>query len=239
MEKKIIVKITPAAVLLAVLVFLAALFLTRGDHRDKQALTIQDTPVIITKIRSLGELTTACYYDEMVLSRTKPNALSSTALGSLAEGLGKDVDDHLVLIAKGTVRAGVDLMDMTEEDVRFVGDTAFIRLPAPQYLDVIVNPSDFEVFAETGKWTHDTRRSNEPAVHGPAAAPDGRGPLWPEVQGLCRRHGCRDRPSRRLGLHLHPLRPPRLLHPHAPACRVNLPFPGSGHRQKNLFRIFV
>ena len=46
-------------------------------------------------------------------------------------------------------------MDMSEEDVRFVGDTAYIRLPAPQYLDVIVNPSDFEVFAETGKWTHE------------------------------------------------------------------------------------
>ena len=137
MEKKIVVKITPAAILLAVLVLLAALFLARGDRRDKQPLTIQDTPVIITKIRSLGELTTACYYDEMVLSRTKPNALSSTALGSLAEG------------------AGVDLMDMTEEDIRFVGDTAYIRLPAPQYLDVIVNPSDFEVFAETGKWTHE------------------------------------------------------------------------------------
>ena len=155
MEKKIVVKITPAAVLLAVLVLLAALFLTRGDGRVKQSLTIDDTPVIITKIHTLGELTTACYYDEMVLSQTKQNAFSSSALGSLAEGLGKDVDDHLVLIAKGTVRAGLNLMDMTEEDIRFVHDTAYIRLPAPQYLDVIVNPSDFEVFAETGKWTHE------------------------------------------------------------------------------------
>ena len=156
MEKKIIVKITPAAVLLAVLLLLAALFLTRGDRRDRHVLTIQDTPVIITKIRSLGELTTACYYDEMVLSQTKQNAFSSSALGSLArEGLGKDVDDHLVLIAKGTVRAGVDLMEMTEQDIRFVGDTAYIRLPAPKYLDVIVNPSGFEVFAETGKWSHE------------------------------------------------------------------------------------
>ena len=156
MEKRIIVKITPAAVVLAVVVLLVALVLSRGDRRDKHALTIQDTPVIITKIRSLGELTTACYYDEMVLSRTKQNAFSSTALGSLArEGLGKDVDDHLVIIAKGTVRAGVDLMDMTEEDIRFVGDTAYIRLPAPQYLDVIVNPSGFEVFAESGKWSHE------------------------------------------------------------------------------------
>ena len=156
MEKKIVVKITPAAVLLAVVLLVGAILLTRGDGRVKRSLTIDDTPVIVTTIRSLGELTTACYYDEMVLSRTKQNAFSSTALGSLArEGLGKDVDDHLVLIAKGTVRAGVDLMDMTEEDIRFVGDTAYIRLPAPQYLDVIVNPSDFEVFAETGKWSHE------------------------------------------------------------------------------------
>ena len=156
MEKKIIVKITPAAVLLAVLLLVGALLLHRGIRQEKRSLSIDATPVIITKIRSLGELTTACYYDEMVLSRTKQNAFSSSALGSLArEGLGKDVDDHLVIIAKGTVRAGVDLMDMTEEDIRFVGDTAYIRLPAPQYLDVIVNPSGFEVFAESGKWSHE------------------------------------------------------------------------------------
>lgn len=156
MEKKIIVKITPAAVLLAILLLVGALLLHRGIRQEKRSLSIDDTPVIITKIRSLGELTTACYYDEMVLSRTKQNAFSSSALGSLArDGLGKDVDDHLVIIAKGTVRAGVDLMDMTEEDIRFVGDTAYIRLPAPQYLDVIVNPSDFEVFAESGKWSHE------------------------------------------------------------------------------------
>jgi hypothetical protein len=156
MEKKIIVKITPAAILLAVLLLVGALLLHRGIRQEKRTLSIDDTPVIITKIRSLGELTTACYYDEMVLSRTKQNAFSSSALGSLArDGLGKDVDDHLVIIAKGTVRAGVDLMDMTEEDIRFVGDTAYIRLPAPQYLDVIVNPSGFEVFAESGKWSHE------------------------------------------------------------------------------------
>jgi len=155
MERKIIVKIMPAAVLLVVLLLVGAFLLHRGIRQEKRPLTIDDTPVIVSKIRSLGELTTACYYDEMVLSRTKPNAFSSSALGSLAEGLGKDVDDHLVIIAKGTVRAGLDLMEMTEEDIRFVGDTAYIRLPAPQYLDVIVNPSDFEVFAETGKWTHE------------------------------------------------------------------------------------
>ena len=156
MEKRITVKITPAAVLLALFVLAAAIVLTRADRREKRGLTIDDTPVIVTKIRSLGELTTACYYDEMVLSQSKQNAFSSSALGSLArDGFGKDVDDHLVIIAKGTVRAGLDLLDMTDEDVRFMGDTAYIRLPAPRYLDVIVNPSDFEVFDESGKWTHE------------------------------------------------------------------------------------
>ena len=156
MEKRITVKVTPAAVLLALIVLAVALVLTLGVRREKRGLTIDDTPVIVNKIRSLGELTTACYYDEMVLSQTKQNAFSSSPLGSLArDGLGKDVDDHLVLIAKGTVRAGLDLMQMTDEDVRFVGDTAYIRLPAPQYLDIIVNPSDYEVFAETGKWSHE------------------------------------------------------------------------------------
>ena len=155
MEKKIIVKITPAAVLLVVLLLVGAFLLHRGVRQEKRPLTIDDTPVIVTKIRSLGQLTTACYYDEMVLTRSKQNSFSASPLGSLArDSFGKDVDDHLVIIAKGTVRAGVDLMDMTEEDIRFAGDTAWIRLPAPQYLDIIVNPSDFEVFAETGKWTH-------------------------------------------------------------------------------------
>ena len=154
-DRKIIVKITPAAVLLVV-ILIAALFFLHGNSRRKRDLTIDDTPVIVTKIRSLGELTTACYYDEIVLTGTKQNVFSSSPLGSIArDGFGKDVDDHLVIIAKGTVRAGIDLMEMTDDRIRFSGDTVFVRLPAPQYLDIIVNPSDFEVFAETGKWTHE------------------------------------------------------------------------------------
>lgn len=143
-------------ILAAVIIIFWLVFPHDGNRRRKQALTIDDTAIIVTKIQTLGELTTACYYDEMVLTRSKPGALASTPLGSLArDGFGKDVDDHLVLIAKGTVRAGVDLLEMGPEDIRFSGDTVFVRLPAPQYLDVIVNPSDFEVFAESGKWTHE------------------------------------------------------------------------------------
>ena len=150
-KRKITLSVSPTLLLLAVLVLAGLVFLTRSDRKEKRGLTIDDTALIVTRIQTLGELTTACYYDEIVLSRSKPGALSSSPLGPLA----RDDHDHLVLIAKGTVRAGIDLRDMGPDDIRFSGDTVFVRLPAPQYLDVIVNPSDFEVFAESGKWTHE------------------------------------------------------------------------------------
>jgi len=28
-------------------------------------------------------------------------------------------------------------------------------LPAPEVFDIIMNPSDYEIFVEEGKWTHD------------------------------------------------------------------------------------
>ena len=155
-KRKVTFSVSPTLLLLAVLVLAGLIFLTRSDRKEKGGLTIDDTALIVTRIQTLGELTTACYYDEMVLTRSKPGALSSLPLGPLArDSFTKDADDHLVLIAKGTVRAGIDLRDMGPDDIRFSGDTVFVRLPAPQYLDVIVNPTDFEVFAESGKWTHE------------------------------------------------------------------------------------
>ena len=44
MEKKIIVKITPAAVLLVLIVLVGAIVLNRGIRREKRPLTIDDTP---------------------------------------------------------------------------------------------------------------------------------------------------------------------------------------------------
>ena len=150
-KRKITLSVSPALLVLAALVLIGLIFFNRIDRKEKKDLTIDDTAIIVTQIQTLGELTTACYYDEIVLTRSKPGALSSLPLGPLT----RDGSDHLVLIAKGTVRAGIDLKSMGPDDIRFSGDTVFVRLPAPQYLDVIVNPSDFEVFAESGKWSHE------------------------------------------------------------------------------------
>lgn len=152
-KKKITLSVGPSVFLIAILLAGCFFLLKRVEHR-KQELLIEQTAVITTGIRTLGELTTACFYDEIVINGSKKNLLSVSPLGSIArDGFGKDVDDHLVIIARGTVRAGINLQKMAEGDVRISGDTVIVRLPNPEYLDVIVNPSNFEVFAESGKWT--------------------------------------------------------------------------------------
>ena len=128
-NRKITLSITPSAILLILLILCGILFVPGRIRREKRSLTIDDTVLIVTKIQALGELTTACYYDEIVLSRSKQSTFSASPLGSLArDGFGKDVDDHLVIIAKGTVRAGVNLLEMGPEDIRFSGDTVVVRL---------------------------------------------------------------------------------------------------------------
>ena len=156
-RKTITITISPTVILLAVLILCIGWTLIRLKRNpDPKTLRIAETAVLVEQVKTLGELTTACYYDELVLQGTKQNYFSTTPLGALArEGLGRDVDDHLVLIARGTVRAGLDFLEMDAEDIRFSGDTVYLRLPEPRYLDVIVNPSDFEVFAESGTWTHE------------------------------------------------------------------------------------
>ncbi len=153
-KKRITISVSPLLVLLAVIILAGIIIIKWGLPKKEKTLTIADTPVVTTSIRNLGELATACFYDEIVLSRTKPGPLSSTTLGSIArDGFGRDVDDHLVVIARGSVRAGIDFRDMEDGSVFVSGDTLVVKLPSPKYLDVIINPSDFEVFAESGNWT--------------------------------------------------------------------------------------
>ena len=139
-EKRFTITVGPSVILFAAIILAAILLIVYAGNRQKRGrtITIDDTPVIATRIRALGELTTAGFYDEIVISGSKRNTFSSSTL---------------VIIARGTVRAGIDLARMSDGDISFSGDTVVIRLPEPQYLDVIVNPSDFEIFAESGKWS--------------------------------------------------------------------------------------
>lgn len=68
------------------------------------------------------------------------------------EGLSKD---ELVIVASGKVRAGFHLNNLDENHIFVSGDTLTVDLPKAEIFDVIVNPSDFDIYIEDGKWSHE------------------------------------------------------------------------------------
>jgi hypothetical protein len=72
-------------------------------------------------------------------------------------------EDELVLITKGKVRAGFDLLKLNKQDIIIDSISITLKLPEVKILDIITNPSDFETIEESGKWTHEevTNYKNE------------------------------------------------------------------------------
>jgi hypothetical protein len=101
----------------------------------------RDNPLIIDKsfnvveeIHRIGELTTATFYQEYVIYKTKRKA-------------------ELVLIIKGKVRVGFDLSNLSNDDIIVNSTTIKLRLPQVKIFDVITNPSGYETYEENGNWS--------------------------------------------------------------------------------------
>ena len=67
-----------------------------------------------------------------------------------------DVDSNLyelTIIANGTAYAGNDLSKITKQDI-IASDTSFtINIKSAEILSTVVNPSDFTIFVDEGKWS--------------------------------------------------------------------------------------
>lgn len=131
-----------------VLPSVAALF------RPKPVL-IDDTPLLVREIRELAELITITSFDEVVVDSTKPSTDMINAITGLPLNPFAPPQDKLVIIAKGSVQAGTDLRRIMESDILVEGDSVAIILPEAEILEVIVNPSGFTTFTETGVWSPD------------------------------------------------------------------------------------
>ena len=114
-------------------------------------LKIDNTANVVEKIKEISEFTTACYYEEAVLKDSKVEKHEGGFLGLVDTETSKEI----VIIAKGKVRAGFDLSKVTEDKINIKNDTIGITLPEPEIFDVIINPSDYEMYVEEGKWSHE------------------------------------------------------------------------------------
>lgn len=123
-------------------------------------LKIDQTASVVEEVKKISEFTSVKFYEELVIDEKKASKWVDNKAGNLLSKLtGKDKkeisNDELVIIAKGTVRAGFDLSAITDSSFSIYGDTIRMVLPQAKILDVIINPSDFEIYEEDGEWTHE------------------------------------------------------------------------------------
>lgn len=120
---------------------------------SRRILRVEDTPLVLEKIIKIGELTTACYYDEDIYQTSKLTEITGP-VGLIASAVGKNPSkDDLVIIARGTVRAGFDLSSVSSDSIEIRDDTLFLKLPRPRILSVAVNPSDYEIIGGNKSWS--------------------------------------------------------------------------------------
>jgi hypothetical protein len=86
---------------------------------------VETRSVLVQQIRGASELTTAVFAMESVVPAHRDRTVAGYTIGTTT----------LLYIAYGEVRAGVDLSDLTSDDIQIDGDRVTITLPAPEILD--------------------------------------------------------------------------------------------------------
>lgn len=134
---------------LAVLLLLRVTGALRRDRNPGRGLKIRDTRTLVTRVRSLSSLVTACYYGEVVQTARKQRSMNAFGASLPLP------EDEICIISRGKARAGIDLSKLDDDALMLSGDTVWVRLPEPEIFEVILNPSDYEIFVEEGKWSHE------------------------------------------------------------------------------------
>lgn len=143
-----------AKVLLGLVVLAGAGFGLKKILQSNE-IKILDTPTVVKEIRKISELTTYTYMEEFVLHGKKMIPKNDVLKFLKKDETPDSTLNEIVIITKGVARAGYNFGKLTEKDLTINGDTLVVRLPSPEILDVIMNPSDNIVFVEDGKWSHE------------------------------------------------------------------------------------
>lgn len=126
----------------------AATFLSVRSR--KTAANGEIISLIVSSKKELAQLVTFKYYKDTVLYDTQADIITN---------LIPHTDTSAVYIARFTVRAGVNLDKLSEDDFQWRNDTLFVSIPAPTVLDISANPSDFRKIYASRLWDYDKRMS--------------------------------------------------------------------------------
>jgi len=140
-----------ATVVLAVAaLFLAGLYLGSKLPRlfgRKGATRTYDTPVLLQQVQTLSDLVTVKYVVEKVEVWDDPPA------GVLAQFVAGD--NRILLLARGIVKAGVDLGQLKPADLKIQGKTIWINLPPAYITDAYLDDKETKVIERTKGFLRD------------------------------------------------------------------------------------
>lgn len=131
-------------ILVIVVIFCLSFFHRKNDERRRKRDVSNIAGMVVREKNKIIEMSAVKYCEDVIVFDTRYNKM-----------LGK-TDTVAVAILKGTATIGFDLAKMKDGDIAFVGDTLFVRLPDPEILDVIINPSDVELFDYKKGWDYDS-----------------------------------------------------------------------------------
>ncbi|HIP32878.1 MAG TPA: DUF4230 domain-containing protein [Crocinitomicaceae bacterium] len=131
-------------------------------NSENDELKIEDTPIHIESIKTIAEISTVSYKDEVVIDTVelykKQNSIYDPR--EWMRYYDRNIKRRLTLIVKGEVKIGVNLTN-GNYSVNSNADTIWLHLPEPKILDVLVAPSKTEIFQEKGTWKDSDRKQLE------------------------------------------------------------------------------
>ena len=169
MKNKIrLIKNIAALILIGIIGYAVYDFFKSGSE---ESYSIEDTPLQVEMVRSIAEISTISYKDEIVQDTIEYYKGTGEILtGNLSKMADLDywkygvrasnVKRRLTLIIRGEVKYGFDLTK-NPIDIQHNKDTIWVNLPKPQILDVLIVPSATEVFQENGEWEDKATRTLE------------------------------------------------------------------------------
>lgn len=129
---------------------------------DADDVVLEETPLKVEQIRSILELNTLKFQDEVVVDTFELYQDAGDQIGGTLEKLfdpdqfkhglsNQYVKRRLTLIVRGELLYGVDLK---RKDFQLLphGDTLEIRIPEPELLSVSITPNKTEMVTENGYW---------------------------------------------------------------------------------------
>lgn len=155
-------RLLKSLIAIVIIVLIGWLIYHFGFNRNKDSLKIEDTPIHIESIRTIAEISTVSYKDEVVFDTLEyyKGATNIFDPRDWDRLYNDNIKRRLTLIIKGEIKFGLKLTE-GNFTIKSGEDTVRLILPRPELLDVIMTPSKTEVFHEKGKWSDRAKRQLE------------------------------------------------------------------------------